>query len=337
LQETCEDLSSLLQSADFLINATLIFPGPMLARKFNIPWASVTLQPFCYFSKSDPVVLPFAPWLENATTWGPVFWLLMNAAMHWGSSWWLKNFHQLRENLAVADYGHPLFEGQYSPDLNFALFSPHFAQPQPDWPSHTVATGFPFMEAQSDSLEDLPEALRRFLEAGRPPIVFTLGSSAVRIADDFYNTAVRAMKQLNTGKREAYRAIFLIGNNTLTEPLTDAMLAWDYVPYGQLFPHVACIVHQGGIGTTAQVMRAGKPMLIVPYGFDQPDNAARAQRLGVSVTLRKSKLNDKELAQTLEEVLTQAHYGEKAKELSLKIQSENCFDLACQHIEAVLN
>jgi UDP:flavonoid glycosyltransferase YjiC (YdhE family) len=30
-------------------------------------------------------------------------------------------------------------------------------------------------------------------------------------------------------------------------------------------------VHQGGIGTTAQALRAGRPMLIVPFSHDQPD------------------------------------------------------------------
>jgi len=336
LHETCTDLTPLLESADFLINATLILPGPILARKLNLPWASVTLQPFPYFSITDPSVLPFSPWLENATRWGPAFWRLMSATMRWGSSWWLKNFHLLRKNLAVPDYGHPLFEGQYSPYLNLALFSPHFARPQADWPLHTIATGFPFMDVLSHSIQDLPEPLQRFLEAGSPPIVFTLGSSAVRIADDFYNTAIRAMKRLNQGKSEPYRAIFLIGDNILDEDLTGEMLVWDYVPYGQLFLHAACIVHQGGIGTTAQGMRAGKPMVIVPYGFDQPDNAARAQRLGIGVMLRKNKLNEKTLAQALQEVLTHPRYEEKANALSLKIQSENCFEIVYDTIQAIL-
>jgi len=238
--------------------------------------------------------------------------------------------------LAVPDYGHPLFEGQYSPYLNLALFSPHFARPQADWPSHTVATGFPFIDAQSDSMDHLPEPLQRFLKAGSPPIVFTLGSSAVRIADDFYTIAIRAMKRLNQGKTEPYRAIFLIGDNTLSETLTESMMTWDYVPYGHLFNHVACVVHQGGIGTTAQSMRAGKPMLIVPYGFDQPDNAARAQRLGVSLTLRKNKLNEYNLAETLKSLLTEPAYAQNAQALSEKIEAENCFELACERIEAVL-
>ena len=49
--------------------------------------------------------------------------------------------------------------------------------------------------------------------------------------------------------------------------------AFGYAPYSGLFPRCSAIVHQGGVGTTAQAMRSGRPMLVVPFGFDQHDNA----------------------------------------------------------------
>jgi rhamnosyltransferase subunit B len=63
------------------------------------------------------------------------------------------------------------------------------------------------------------------------------------------------------------------GENQPSVALNKLMFWWDAVTYSALFPHVAAVVHQGGMGTTAQVLRAGKPMLVVPHGFDQPDNA----------------------------------------------------------------
>ncbi len=47
-----------------------------------------------------------------------------------------------------------------------------------------------------------------------------------------------------------------------------------------LVPRLAALVHHGGIGTTAQAMRAGVPQLITPFAHDQFDNAARVERLG---------------------------------------------------------
>ena len=63
----------------------------------------------------------------------------------------------------------------------------------------------------------------------------------------------------------------------------------DYAPYSLIFPSAAAIVHQGGIGTTAQPLRAGCPTLIVPYSHDLPDNAARLERLGTSPTLDRQR------------------------------------------------
>ena len=50
-------------------------------------------------------------------------------------------------------------------------------------------------------------------------------------------------------------------------------LAVEYAPYPSVLPHAAAVVHQAGIGTLAHAMRAGHPMLIVPFSHDQPDNA----------------------------------------------------------------
>jgi rhamnosyltransferase subunit B len=83
-------------------------------------------------------------------------------------------------------------------------------------------------------------------------------------------------------------------------------------------------------------MQAGKPMIIIPYGFDQPDNAARAARLGISITLRKNKLDEVTLSQALEKLLIDKSYQEKVELLSLKIQSEDCLETVCKSVEALL-
>ena len=83
----------------------------------------------------------------------------------------------------------PLVDGQ-SPLLHLALFSRLLAGMQPDWPPQTRITGFPFHDRDSDA--GLPAELARFLDAGPPPIVFTLGSSAASIAGPFYEQSVAA-------------------------------------------------------------------------------------------------------------------------------------------------
>ena len=58
-------------------------------------------------------------------------------------------------------------------------------------------------------------------------------------------------------------------------------------PYYELFPKCRVLVHSGGIGTTAQALRSGKPQVIIPFAFDQFDNAERVVRLGCGIELSK--------------------------------------------------
>jgi len=92
------------------------------------------------------------------------------------------------------------------------------------------------------------------------PLVFTLGSSAVVDAGPFYENSVAATKLLGR------RAVLLVGKDPRNRPasLPDGVVAFAYAPYSELFPRAAAIVHQGGIGTTAQAMRSGRPCWSCP-------------------------------------------------------------------------
>jgi hypothetical protein len=56
------------------------------------------------------------------------------------------------------------------------------------------------------------------------------------------------------------RAVLLIGKNTPPANLPANIAAFDYAPFSEVLPRAACVVHQGGVGTTAQVLRAGVPL-----------------------------------------------------------------------------
>src|SRR5262249_25609173 len=143
-----------------------------------------------------------------------------------------------------------------------------------DWPRQTVVTGFPFF----DQGEALSPDLARFLEDGPPPLVFTLGSSAVLDAGRFYEHSAAAASELGV------RAVLLVGTDAGNRPAycPAGVAAFEYAAYSELLPRAAAVVHQGGVGTTAEAMRAGKPMLVMPYAHDQPDNAARMARSGIA-------------------------------------------------------
>jgi UDP:flavonoid glycosyltransferase YjiC (YdhE family) len=286
------------------------------------------LAPISFLSVCDPPVPPQAPWLIRLRALGPgvIKWLWDIG--HRQTLAWVKPVLELRKELGLGSGKHPLFEGSHSPSLVLALFSRHLAAPQPDWPAQTVVTGFPL-----HNRGELAPELLRFLEDGPAPVVFTLGSSAVGAAGGFYLESLAAVERLGC------RAVFLTGSHRqgLPEALPPDAIAVPYAPHGAIFPRAAAIVHQGGIGTTAQAMRSGRPMLVVPFGHDQFDNAARLRRLGAAEVLYRSRYGARRVAHVLRRLMQQASFAQAAAELGEKVRAEDGAGAAADAIAARLS
>jgi UDP:flavonoid glycosyltransferase YjiC (YdhE family) len=110
-----------------------------------------------------------------------------------------------------------------------------------------------------------------------------------------------------------------------------------YAPHSALFPHAAANVHQGGIGTTAQALRAGKPMLVVPFGHDQFDNGIRARRAGVAEVLHRERYNGARNERQLRRLLEDPGYAVAAAALGEKVRAENGAVTAADEIEDALS
>jgi UDP:flavonoid glycosyltransferase YjiC (YdhE family) len=328
VREAYEDLLKAVEHADLLLTHPISFAGPLVAQKTGIPWVSTVLAPVSFLSAYDPPAPPFWPWMRHVQIFGP----RVVAAFFNQVKKVYKNEHyeQFREELGLADRGNPVFGGQHSPTLILALFSELFAQPQPDWPPQVQVTGFAFYDGGNE-LKTPPE-LVKFLDSGAPPIVFTLGTSAVWVARDFYPESIAAAKILGR------RAVLLIGDdrNQPQESLPPEIIAVNYAPFEALLPRACAMVHHGGVGTTSQGLRAGIPTLIVPFAFDQPDNAAHAARLGGSRTLSRSKYRASRVATELDMLLIKRDYAVKANEVGKLLQQERGAKIACDLIEQVL-
>jgi rhamnosyltransferase subunit B len=329
VREGYQDLLAAVSAADLLLTHPISLAGPLVAQMTGIPWVSSVLAPVSFFSAYDPPVPPFWSWLRHVKLLGP---RASQAFFRQIKKIYQNEFYdQFRDELGLPDRGSPVFEGQHSPTLILALFSRLFAQPQPDWPPQARTTGFAFYDGRNEF--ELPAELAQFLEKGEAPIVFTLGSSAVWVARDFYQESIAAAKLLGR------RAVLLIGDerNQLAEALPPGMIAVNYAPFEVLLPRACAMVHHGGVGTTSQGLRAGIPTLIVPFAFDQPDNAAHAGRLGCSRTLPRAKYYASRVAKELDILLTGADYKDQAHRIGNLLRQEHGAAVACDLIEQVLH
>ena len=329
LRGTYDDLLAAARDADLMIAGELVYGASLVSEKLGLPWASATLSPTSFLSAHDPSVLVNVPWMIHLRKLGwPVYRAVMNVGRLGIRHWW-DPVRQLRREEGLPTDCDPLFRDKFSPNLVLALFSSLLARPQPDWPRQTVQPGFVFFDGR-DSADDAPEELTAFLAAGDAPIVFTLGSTAVHNPGDFYDASAEATRLLRR------RAVLLVGANPAPRANSKDILVLPYSPYSRIFPHAAAIVHQGGSGTTGQAMLAGKPMLFVPYGWDQPDNAARVKRLGMGLHVPRARYSAITAADALDRLLNDARFAKRAAEIGEQIQAEDGLTGACDAIEAVL-
>lgn len=330
LRETYTDLMDSANDADFIIAGEGVIAARLVAEKLGIPWAFAVLQPASFLSIYDPSVIPVFPYLAKLRGLGAIVNRGIIQLSKVMSKSWAEPIHQLRRELGLPPLaGNPFIDDKYSPYLVLAMFSSAFAKPQPDWAANTVITGFAFYDGSEGGTELAPE-LEQFLNAGEPPIVFTLGSAAVMAPGRFYEESIQAATRLNR------RAVLLIGQNAPLANLPAGIIAVSYAPYSQVFSRACAIVHQGGIGTTAQALRAGHPTLVIPYSHDQPDNAARVKRLGTSRTIPRKQYLASRVAKELRELLENPNYAARAAELGRVIQAENGVEMACDAIEKQL-
>jgi UDP:flavonoid glycosyltransferase YjiC (YdhE family) len=331
LRDTYQDLLAAATEprADLLLLGELNYAGPIVAEVTGIPWASYVLAPLSFFSAFDPPVLPPYPRLARADKAVPGMGRVIKRVARFVSRQWPQPIYDLRRDLGLPRGPNPLFSAKHSPHLVLALFSRVLGHEQKDWPANAHITGFCYYDADTGHAK-LSDQLEKFLTSGPPPIVFTLGSAAVLAAGKFFDYSARAAIKLNE------RAVLLIGNderNRPRQPLPGSICVADYAPYSALFPRASVVVHQGGVGTTAQCLQAGRPMLVMPYSHDQPDNARRMRRLKVSKTIQRANYTPLRVAGKLEKLLNETKYLRRAESVARILAHENGTTKACDLLE----
>lgn len=328
--------AAVAEGCDLLLSTPLSLAAPLLAEREGLRWASAMLQPMRFVSAHDPPILAEAPRLTGALRRiGPLYGAALRAFGRWSTRSWSTPVRALRRELGLPLPGpDPLWEGQHSPALVLAMFPRALAAPQRDWPPRTKVTGALFWE-ETEGAQGLAPDVERFLAEGPPPIVFTLGSAAVNAQGNFYAASLDAAGRLG------HRALLLIGSASasraqLPDPLPPWALAVAHLPHGRIFARASAIVHAGGMGTLAQAMRAGRPMLVVPFANDQPDNAARAARLGVARVLPSSRYDGPSATRELAALLADARLARVAEATGQDVRAEDGVGAACDALEALL-
>lgn len=331
IRQSYEELLSAVQSdggADLMLAGELTYQAPLVAEVTGVRWASYVLAPLSFFSSYDSPVLPPYPGLAKLQSAVPAAGHAVTRFARWLTRDWAEPVYRLRQELGIGRGPDVIFDAKHAPALVLAMFSPLLGQPQPDWPPNTETTGFVFYDGDAGR-QELPAGVEQFLRDGDPPVVFTLGSAAVLDAGSFYEESARAALEAKV------RAVLLVGSDDRNVPTTHgrSLCIARYAPYSKLFPRASLIVHQGGVGTTAQAMLAGKPMLVMPYSHDQPDNARRVRCLGIAAVIRREDYTAERAARRIHRMLHHPRFAMRAEKIGAQVRQEDGLARACDALE----
>jgi UDP:flavonoid glycosyltransferase YjiC (YdhE family) len=313
---------------DLVLHHHICLSVPWVCQRLGVPCATGVLAPMMWQSPGDPILVnplmsAYAPrWFSRFT--GAVIPLAIRFRID-------PIINRFRESVGLPP-GRDFFTGQArSGAAVLGLWSPVMRGPLPTDPPGSIITGVPWHDRAQDQ-EHPPQDVERFLNAGEPPILFSLGTAAVHVAGPFFHAAAEACRILGR------RGMLLVGRAPENAPSTlpPGVEVFGYAPFSSVMPRVACSVHHGGIGTTSQGLRAGRPTVIVPHAHDQFDNAARAKRLRVSQTLAAKDLSPQRLVQALRRVLEDPDCVRRAAEVGQRLHGEDGGPVAASALEAAL-
>ena len=212
-----------------------------------------------------------------------------------------------------------------APDLSVTLFPSWFAPAAPDWPHPLIAGDFQLFDTPTQ--DSLAPDLSAFLAAGESPLVFTPGTGNLH-ARRFFACALAAIERLGR------RAIFLTRERSqVPENLPESVLWRPYVPLSALLPHAAALIHHGGIGSSAEALRAGIPQLITPFAWDQFDNGARIAALGAGEVIPARRLRPRRLARSLQALTGSGVIRARCAELASRLIPPHDPTALCNEIE----
>jgi sterol 3beta-glucosyltransferase len=306
LEQSHADLLAICRQSDLVV-VSHSGAGSIEADQLDLPKVSVTLMP-----QAIPIHDPGESLLKRmlGKLAGAGMGLVMTRPMN-----------QIRHRAGLEPMGP---DGITSSILNLIPISPCVNPPDPRWEKRHQMTGYWFTPSPNKWIP--PVNLLKFLDAGNPPVVISLGAMAIS-GDDALEAAKIALAAV---QQAGVRAI-IQGWDAPFQSLTIPETVWHTgsIPHDWLLAHSSALVHHGGFGTTSAGLRAGIPSMAIPHIIDQFIWGQKLFELGVGPKpIPRSKLTVASLTDALEKLKNDASMKEKSSDLGAIIRSENGVDKA---------
>lgn len=108
------------------------------------------------------------------------------------------------------------------------------------------------------------------------------------------------------------------------------------VSHAAVLEHGALLISHAGHGSVMKALWHGTPMVLVPWGRDQPGVAARATALGVAKTLPRDDASPQRLSDAIDAVLADENMHQQARHHGERLRTTDPPQVAAALIEALM-
>jgi rhamnosyltransferase subunit B len=218
----------------------------------------------------------------------------------------------------------PAFQTESTALLQIGFFPEWFGMRAEDWPENIKLVGFPL---QNRARIEMRKKLDKLIAQQGAPLIFTTGTG-VKNVTELFEEGRKICELLQVP------GVF-VGGSSGAELLRESALCshMDYIDFEYALPKALAIVHHGGIGTTAQAIKAGIPQLIRPLKYDQPDNADRVYKLGLGTYVMPERFKAEQVAPMIGKMIQQAKNSKTLRHYAADVSNSSAIMDACDLIE----
>jgi UDP:flavonoid glycosyltransferase YjiC (YdhE family) len=153
----------------------------------------------------------------------------------------------------------------------------------------------------------------------RPLVYLTLGTIFNMESDDLFHRVVAGLAPLPVD------VLVTVGRHIDPDelgPQPDHVRVERFIPQAEVMPRCDVVVSHGGSGTVVGALAHGRPMVLIPMGADQPNNAARCLALGIARELHPVTITPDQVRDTVAGMLADHSYRKRATELRDEIAAQ---------------
>ena len=310
LDEILNTLIRELESADVFVTSYVFANLCTLARQANVPCAVTTfahnvVPSVSYPPEGLPRLLIAPAFLRRR--WNRLLWKITDRVLCW----------QINRVVGEAMERHGMGRAESfalePADLALVTVSPKLCQPSHLWSDVFKFTGY--LRWQSPEDPKLGGTLDAFCLGDRVPIL-TFGSVTF---DEARKVMTRFMRNWPDDKKIIIQSGW--AGLTIERPHVN-MMRVERVSHDQLFQYASMVIHHGGAGTTASVLHAGIPHVIIPHIGDQWFFASEVKRLGVGLEVKRKRWPE-DLPKAVRSIEKSKKMQARAKEVAAQLAQED--------------